>query len=105
MRNKCFDFFLLSFSKLSLTPANVRFDLSRSFSRETPTRFRKEIIKAAESAGHVKGSVEVDRINQLLTNIGRPERFSKDELDAILAEAGAAREQRAIPIDKMIQLM
>lgn len=75
-----------------------------SFSRETPSRFRKEVIKAAMSAGHVQGAVEVDALNQLLVNIGSKERLSNDELNAILLAAGI-KDKRIIPIDKMLQLM
>ena len=75
-----------------------------SFSRETPSRFRKELIKAAMSESHVQGAVEVDTLNQLLVNIGSKERLSKDELNAILLAIGV-KDKRAIPIDKMIQLM
>lgn len=51
-----------------------------------------------------KGTVEVDALNTILVNIGRPEaRLSEEELNAILLEAGA--HDRTIPVDKMIQLM
>lgn len=48
----------------------------------------------------------MDALNAILVNIGRPEeRLTEAELDAILAEAGVAAEDRVIPVDKMIQLM
>jgi hypothetical protein len=75
-----------------------------SFSRETPSRFRKELIKAAVNAGHVQGAVEVDTLNQVLVNIGSSERLSDEELNEILAAAGNKGE-RIIPVDKMLKLM
>jgi len=82
----------------------MRFCFSYSFSRETPNRFRKELIKAAETDTCAKGTVEVDSLNTILVNIGRPEeKLTEEELNAILREAGA--DNRAIPVDKMIQLM
>jgi signal transduction histidine kinase len=77
---------------------------SYSFSRETPNRFRKELLKAAETESCPKGTVEVDSLNKILVNIGRPEeKLTEEELNAILREAGCT--DRAIPVDKMIQLM
>lgn len=89
------------------THTNAFCDFSwNSFSRETPNRFRKELLKAVEKEGCTKGAVEVDALNAILVNIGRPEeRLTEAELDAILAEAGVAAEDRVIPVDKMIQLM
>ena len=76
-----------------------------SFSRETPNRFRKELIKAAVNESHANGAVEVETLNKILINIGRPEeRLSDEELNAILAEAGAM-DDRIISVDKMLQLM
>ncbi len=77
-----------------------------SFSRETRSRFRKELIKAAETESScTKGAVEVDALNTILVNIGRPQdRLTEKELSDILAEAGCV-DDRAIPVDKMLQLM
>lgn len=70
---------------------------------ELPSRFRKDLLKVVEKDG-AKGVVEVDALNTILVNIGRPEeRLSEEELNTILSEAGV--DDRAIPVDKMIQLM
>lgn len=75
-----------------------------SFSRESPSRFRKEMLKVADEDG--KGAIGVDSLNTILVNIGRAEeRLSEDELNVILKEAGASQNDRAIPLDKLLQLL
>uniref|UniRef100_A0A7S1Z4Q3 EF-hand domain-containing protein n=1 Tax=Trieres chinensis TaxID=1514140 RepID=A0A7S1Z4Q3_TRICV len=74
------------------------------FSRETPKRFKKELFKAAINPDSKE--VEVERINQLLKNIGHEEDcLSKDELDVLLDEANGAHDKRVIPVEKMMQLI
>ena len=55
--------------------------MSASFSREIPSRFKKEIIKAAvhsdENAGD--GKIVVDCLNRILVNIGHPEACLNEE--------------------------
>lgn len=75
-----------------------------SYSRETPSRFKKEIIKAL--ADPITSTIEIDSLNQILVNIGRPQdKLSEADLSLLLAEAGVEETQRSIPVDKIIQLM
>ncbi len=75
-----------------------------SYSRETPSRFKKEIIKAL--ADPTTSTIEIDSLNQILVNIGRPQdKLSEADLSLLLAEAGVEETQRSIPVDKIIQLM
>ncbi len=75
-----------------------------SYSRETPSRFKKELLKALSNP--VTSAIEIDSLNQILVNIGRPEdKLSDADLDLLLAEAGVEEKQRSIPVDKIIQLM
>ncbi len=78
-----------------------------SYSRETPTRFKKELVKAAQGKDLQNTSlVQVDTLNQILVNIGRPEdRLSEAELKNLLSEAGCSNETRFIPVATMMQLM
>jgi Ca2+-binding EF-hand superfamily protein len=77
--------------------------LSSSYSRESPSRFKKELIKALGSPS--SSAIEIDSLNQMLINIGRPdERLSENDLDLLLKEAGV-NDQRSIPVEKFVQLM
>lgn len=76
----------------------------KNYSRETPSRFKKEIIKAL--ADPTTSTIEIDSLNQILVNIGRPQdKLSEADLSLLLAEAGVEETQRSIPVDKIIQLM
>jgi hypothetical protein len=56
-----------------------------SFSRETPTRFRKELVKSITT----ENIVAKDSLNRVLINIGRQDRMLSDEEYNILCkEAG-----------------
>jgi mitochondrial fission protein ELM1 len=57
-----------------------------SFSRETPTRFKKELAKVISR----NGTVEVTQLNHFLLNIGRPDTLVSDaEFKNLLEEAGS----------------
>jgi archaeosine-15-forming tRNA-guanine transglycosylase len=74
-----------------------------SFSRETQQRFKKEMIKAAQSND---GSVKVDKLNEILINIGRRDQIlSEAEMRQLLHEAGGATETRSIQASAMMQLL
>jgi hypothetical protein len=67
-----------------------------SFSRETPVRFRKELLKAA-SAGQASGEIHIGRPDQLL---------SEEEKNVLLQEAGpSCSTTRCMSTAKMIDLM
>jgi hypothetical protein len=73
-----------------------------SFSRETPQRFKKEMVRAAQSSD---GTVQVDALNKILTNIGRCDQIlSEPELRQLLREAGAAK-SRSIKASALMQLL
>ena len=73
------------------------------FSRELPSRFRKEVVKAISSGD---GSVEVDSLNQILLNIDRKDALlDEGELLQLLQEVGADRNTRKVSVDKIMQLM
>jgi hypothetical protein len=69
-----------------------------SFSRETPTRFRKELVKSIESGGVIKK----DTLNQTLINIGCSDKLlSEEEFQVLLKDVG---EDRALSPSEMMQL-
>ena len=72
-----------------------------SFSREIPTRFKKELLQPYLGSN---GSVEVEDLNRLLTNIGHPnELLSSDEQRVLLQEAGS--NNNCITMKKMMELL
>ena len=63
----------------------------KHFSRELPSRFRKEIVKVLEGPDH---QVTIDSFNVVLGNIGRADAYlSEAELNDLLVEAGASGRQ------------
>jgi hypothetical protein len=74
-----------------------------SFSRETPQRFKKEMVKAAQSND---GTVNVDKLNEILINIGRPDKIlSEAEMHQLLHEGGGTEESRSIQAAAMMRLL
>ena len=83
------DRFTKQTKKIILRPRHLTTSCSvfhlHSFSRETPSRFRKELVKSVEH----DGVVEKDGLNQILINIGRQDRLLSDEEYQLLCkEAG-----------------
>jgi hypothetical protein len=80
-----------------------------SFSRETPVRFRKELLKAVagQTGGIIDGQIQVDRLNDILINIGRPDQLlSEEEKNVLLQEAGPlCSTTRCMSTATMIDLM
>lgn len=75
-----------------------------SYSRETPHRFKRELVKAANP--NYSGSIKVDTLNQILVNIGKAEeRLSEEELKVLMTEANGSMANREISMEKVIQLM
>ena len=57
----------------------------RSYSRETPSRFKKEMLTFVES----NGLVEMESLNRVLVNIGHHDRLlSNEEYQTLVREAG-----------------
>ena len=71
------------------------------FSRELPSRFRKEIVKVIQGGDSF---VTVDSFNVLLGNIGRHDAYlTETELSDLLLAAGS--KSRKIPVEQAMQLM
>lgn len=72
-----------------------------NFSRELPSRFRKEVAKVLEGPDK---QVEVDSLNIILANIGREEAcLSQAELSELLMAAGAT--SRKISVEQAMLLL
>jgi hypothetical protein len=80
----------------------------KHYSRELPSRFRKEVVKALTKKDS-SAVVEVDNLNLILSNIGRSDaRLTEEELLILLQEVGAANRNngsRSVPVEKIMQLM
>lgn len=75
-----------------------------SYSRESPSRFKKELVKALGAPS--SSAIEIDSLNQILINIGRPnDTLSDADLELLLKEAGGVDNKRSIPVEKIVQLM
>ena len=71
------------------------------FSRELPSRFRKEAIKVIQGPDN---KVTIDSFNILLANIGRKDAYlTESELNDLLSTVGATN--RRIPVEKAMLLM
>lgn len=77
------------------------FSCFSSFSREIPTRFKKELLSPYVGSN---GAVEIEQLNKLLANIGRAEyRLSPEEQEVLLEAAGSS--DRSIELKKMLELI
>ena len=79
-------------AKDPLTSSRVTFSAD-SFSRETPSRFRKELVKSIESA---EGFIPKDSLNQVLMNIGRQDRLLTEEEYQVLCKAANGGDDTAV---------
>jgi hypothetical protein len=72
-----------------------------NYSRELPSRFRKEVVKVIEGPDK---QVMIDNFNIVLSNIGRSDaRLSEAELEDLLMAAGAT--SRKIHVDQAMLLL
>jgi hypothetical protein len=72
-----------------------------NYSRELPSRFRKEVVKVIEGPDK---QVMIDNFNIVLSNIGRSDaRLSEAELKDLLMAAGAT--SRKIHVDQAMLLL
>uniref|UniRef100_A0A7S3DXQ4 Calmodulin n=1 Tax=Entomoneis paludosa TaxID=265537 RepID=A0A7S3DXQ4_9STRA len=74
----------------------------RHFSRETPSRFRKEFVKAFPTQ---EGKMPADDLNNVLSQIGlKDSLLSKEEIDTLLTEAGTPK-SRMLSVDQIMKLL
>jgi hypothetical protein len=74
--------------------------LSSSYSDETPTRVKKNLINSVSHSGEIV----VDDLNKILANIGRSDKLlSEEEMSALLQEAGAT--DRSISTKQVLSMM
>eukprot|EP00542_Grammatophora_oceanica_P018984 CAMPEP_0194049302 /NCGR_PEP_ID=MMETSP0009_2-20130614/30270_1 /TAXON_ID=210454 /ORGANISM="Grammatophora oceanica, Strain CCMP 410" /LENGTH=117 /DNA_ID=CAMNT_0038695421 /DNA_START=57 /DNA_END=410 /DNA_ORIENTATION=+ len=70
-----------------------------NFTREIPSRFKKEIVGAAKDENN---KINIESMMLVVDNIGGSERVSRNDLERIFTEVG---ESGKIPADRMMQLL
>ena len=85
--------FFLALTRFALPPY--------SYSREIPSRFKKEVLLPYADPD---GTVNIEDVNRLFKNIGHSgDCFSQQEQQELLAEAGS--KDRSISVSKMMELI
>ena len=73
-----------------------------SYSRETPSRFKKELLNAVKQPD--ADFIEVDSLNRILINIGRQDQLlSEEEIRSLLKEVGA--KDRCLKTSQLLELV
>jgi hypothetical protein len=75
---------------------------SRSYTQEIPSRFKKDICRAAVNH-HEDSSIAVEGLQRVLANIGLSHRLSDQEIKVIFQEIG--NESGVISAQKMVQIL
>lgn len=70
-----------------------------SYQQELPTRFKKDIVKAATAHDDYIG---IDNMQRVLANIGADQRLTKKDLELIFSEVGSNGE---IPAKRFMQMI
>jgi hypothetical protein len=82
--------------------ARFPFHITDSYQQELPTRFKKDIVKAALS-NKQSDLVGLDGMQRVLTNIGAESRISDGDMQLIFKELG--NEAGKIPINRLVQIL
>jgi len=91
-----------SFSTHSLShDLSFLFVYLRSYTQEIPTRFKKDIVRAASTEEN--SIIEMTGLQRVLANIGASHTLSAYELQSIFAEVG--NKDGRIPAHTMVQLL
>jgi hypothetical protein len=61
---------------------------SYSYTQEIPSRFKKDLVKAATKGTNTPDIVAMDGLHRLLFNIGATQRVSTTDVEAIFNELG-----------------
>ena len=67
-----------------------------SYAQELPSRFAKDVTKAADTDGD--GFLSVDEIKKLLFNIGAKDSLTPDEISAAMKEIGEMEGSKGVPV-------
>ena len=79
---------------------NANLLLLSSYGQELPSRFAKEVTKAADADGD--GFISAAEIEQLLQNIGAQEALSKEEIHEVMEEMGSMEGPKGVPLQDVV---
>ena len=63
---------------------------SRSYSQCLPSRFKKDVVRAAKDAGAAEGQVAVAGLERVVANIGASDQVSRNDIETVFRELGGA---------------
>eukprot|EP00544_Gedaniella_sp_CCMP2646_P015688 CAMPEP_0202482430 /NCGR_PEP_ID=MMETSP1361-20130828/1835_1 /ASSEMBLY_ACC=CAM_ASM_000849 /TAXON_ID=210615 /ORGANISM="Staurosira complex sp., Strain CCMP2646" /LENGTH=99 /DNA_ID=CAMNT_0049110297 /DNA_START=86 /DNA_END=385 /DNA_ORIENTATION=- len=72
----------------------------QNYSQEMPSRFKKEVVRAAKSTE--METVPLEGLERVLHNIGAAHKISPEDLQVIFSELG---EGGGIPADRMVTII
>jgi len=67
-----------------------------SFTRELPSRFAKEVCKAADVDGD--GYISVHEVEKLLKNIGASDKMTASEIEEVMDDIGTKEGPKGVPL-------
>ena len=83
-----------------LTECDVDF-FSSSYAQCLPTRFKKDLIRAASSGQGDR--VALDGMQRVLANINMDHRVTRSDIETIFQEIGGSTD--AIPVEKLMRII
>ena len=92
---------LLSFLLPHVSFSHLTFSLGNfSYGQELPSRFAKEVTKAADVDGD--GFISVSEIEKLLENIGAKDSLSAEEIAEVMSEIGSSEGPKGVRIGDVV---
>lgn len=73
---------------------------NQSYGQELPSRFAKEVTKAADTDGD--GFISVSELEKLLENIGAKDVLKHEEIEDVLSEIGNNQGEKGVPIQAVV---
>lgn len=71
-----------------------------SYTQDLPSRFIKEVVKAADE--NKDGMIDVEELQHLLTNIGSQDQLSRQEIESMI-HTHFGPDTSQVPVDVVIQ--
>ena len=84
----------------SLIQRNLPLLLVISYSQELPSRFAKELTKAADLDGD--GFISVTELEKLLKNIGAKDTLTAEEINEVMGEMGRKEGPKGVAIQDVV---
>jgi Ca2+-binding EF-hand superfamily protein len=72
----------------------------QSYGQELPSRFAKEVTKAADTDGD--GFISAKEVEKLLENIGAKDVLKHEEIEEVMSEIGNKQGEKGVPIQAVV---